>query len=78
MVSYLEWNKDPAVHCIRSVPVWFFWESLTFPWHYNTGKNRMSQAMRRLRHIAKVSMRPGRAIQSEAERSWIESVSLDD
>ena len=47
----------------------------------DTGKERKNQRMRRsqrLEHIAKVSKRPGRTIQSEVERSRIESVSLED
>jgi hypothetical protein len=41
----------------------------------------MSQRMRRsqeIRTIARVSLRPSRAVQSEAERSQFESVSLED
>ena len=38
---------------------------------------RESGGARRLEHTAKVSLRPGRAIQSEAEKSQIESISLD-
>ena len=33
----LKYNKDPAVSCIRSASVCFFFGGglLTFPWHYN-------------------------------------------
>jgi hypothetical protein len=46
----------------------------------HTGKNRTSQkrGVKRSGHAAKVSMRPSKAIQSDAERSQTESVSLED
>ena len=45
-----------------------------------TGEDRMNQRLRearRLKQIARVSLRPSRAIQSEAERSQFESVTLE-
>jgi hypothetical protein len=41
---------------------------------YNTCRN----STRILEHIAKVSISTSRSIQSEAESSWIESVSSED
>jgi len=62
----------------------FYWDSFTETDcrenKLDTAEDRRSQRVRRARleQTAKVSIKPGRAIQSEAERSQIESVSLED
>jgi hypothetical protein len=43
-----------------------------------TERTKEWEGAKRLEYIAKVSMRPTRAIQSEAKRSQTESVSLED
>ena len=66
------------------VVVWqFYWDSFTETGYrenkLGTGEGRVSQKVRRIQKIrtdCKINMRPSRAIQSEAKRSWIESVNL--
>ena len=47
-------------------------------WQGKQARHREREGSRRLEQIARVSMRPGRAIQSEDKRNQIEPVTLED